>query len=57
MTSITARKMNEVGLVSVLCLLCAKAAGAPKHREHLQTESNEAAGRTAAHPPHANQSS
>lgn len=57
MTSITARKMNEVGLVSVLCLLCAKAAGAPKHREHLQTESNEAAGRTAAHPPNTNQSS
>ncbi|TNN84058.1 hypothetical protein EYF80_005664 [Liparis tanakae] len=48
--------MKEVGLVSVLCLLCAKAAGAPKHREHLQTESNEAAGRAAAHPPRTNQS-
>lgn len=57
MTSIKARKMNEVGLVPVLCLLHAKAAGAPKHREHLQTESNEAAGRTAAHPPCTNQSS
>ena len=55
MTSITVRKMNEVGLVSVLCLLCAKAAGAPKHREHLQTESNEAAGRAATHPPCTNQ--
>lgn len=56
MTSIAASKMNEVGLVSVLCLLSAKAAGALKHREHLQTESNEAADHTAAHPPCTNQS-
>lgn len=55
MTSITASKMNEVGLVSVLRLRRAKAAGAPEHREHLQTESNEAADHTAARPPRANQ--
>lgn len=55
MTSITASKTNEVGLVSVLCLLCAKAAGAPKHQEHLQTGSNEAADHTAARPPCTNQ--
>lgn len=55
-TSITGCKMNEVGLVSVLCLLFAKAAGALKHREHLQTQSNEAAGHTASPPPCTNQS-
>lgn len=55
-TSITGSKMNELGLVSVLCLLFAKAAGAPKHWEHLQTESNEAAGHIAAHSSCTNQS-